>query len=181
MDNLNIAPPPYVVRDNPSPTMNGQASWFIDTADGSHEGVAEVYVSREFAEGLVDCINKYFDSHKEPKKDGRDSFKARNETGINGIHSHVPEQDADDINWNLPQAFPEKYIAPPKTKVICVSDDRGENHEDYAVGKKGVVQDRNILPDVLFKGRREPLVMRTTELAPINPEDHPHHPNFKAK
>jgi len=59
MDNLNIAPPPYVVRSIPTLSSYGYASWMIDTADGSHEGVAEVYVSREFAEGLVDCVNAF--------------------------------------------------------------------------------------------------------------------------
>ena len=84
-------------------------------------------------------------------------------------------------DWSAPQAFPSDYIIPVGTKVVCVADDRHDDSDNYSVGKIGIVQDKDRLPDVLFNDDLDPTVMRITELAPLNPLDHPKHPQFNKK
>lgn len=85
-----------------------------------------------------------------------------------------PNQSSRD--WSVPQVFPEGYIISVGTNIIAVSD--SSSHPLNATGMKGVVDYSNdCIPSCVFG--KEQKWMRAGELAPINPLDHPEHPQFK--
>jgi hypothetical protein len=87
------------------------------------------------------------------------------------------------IDWNVPQAFPNGYAVPKGTRVIaltdggfsrinCESDDKGTVVEPFNSGGADVIFDGKKTNDGLG------WYMYEWDLAPINPTDHPLHPEF---
>jgi hypothetical protein len=89
-------------------------------------------------------------------------------------------KEQDGIDWSKPVAFPKDYNIPKGTRVIVVSEDRGEDFTDYRkVGLKGKTTESSTVPFCNWEDKRKMIPMCSDELAPINPTDHPLHPDFK--
>lgn len=97
-----------------------------------------------------------------------------------------PVEQKETRDWSKPQAFPEEYEVPLATRVIalengsypnevCVSGDNGTVVYSYAKGGAKVI----------FDGRDSKMgsgwFMKSHELAPLNPTNHPEHPQFKGE
>ena len=81
-------------------------------------------------------------------------------------------------DWSVPQAFPDDYIIPVGTEIIAISD--SSSHPLNATGIKGVINHSNdCIPSCIFG--KEQKWMKACDLAPINPLDHPEHPQFNKK
>lgn len=97
--------------------------------------------------------------------------------------SHVGEQaqpsDMPQVrDWNVTQAFPRGYAIPEGVEVVCLSDD---SFDEY-VGKKGIVKytrcDINGGGTIVFNGETDDFRFYSIELAPLDPRQHPEHPEF---
>jgi hypothetical protein len=77
----------------------------------------------------------------------------------------------------VPQAFPDDYLIPNGTECVV------ENGEGIKVGTKGTAMNsekRNEFYNTTqFHHDDDYTVFRASVLAPLNPEQHPEHPNFK--
>ena len=86
------------------------------------------------------------------------------------VETVEPEKISLDLSKFKP--FPVGYVIPEGTKVISVADDRIESDPDYSKGKTGLTKNNAAIPFVLFDdGNR--VRMKSSELAPIDPSDHP--------
>jgi hypothetical protein len=97
----------------------------------------------------------------------------------------IKEQDG--IDWSKPQPFPEGYEIPEGVKVSLIEQ------ADYPMplGLTGITQNTDSIPYIDWQGGRyrskdvsaleinggKPVI--SNNLAPINPTDHPLHPDFK--
>lgn len=88
------------------------------------------------------------------------------------------------INWSVPQAFPEGYSIPSGIKVIKV----GEDDEWIRKGSVGTTSECGSNPFIKWEnqdfdlhGSGNDWAQYSHNLAPINPTDHPNHPEFKNK
>lgn len=96
-----------------------------------------------------------------------------------GVESKQVELPKPTRDWSVPQAFPEGYIPTKKIKAVRVIDNNGH----IQVGTKGLINpDGTSCP--VFRYKNEPhseMCSSINYLAPINPLDHPEHPQFKMK
>lgn len=84
------------------------------------------------------------------------------------------------IDWSKPVPFPEDYQVPKGVEVVVVSEDRDKKDQWYRpVGIKGVTIECDDTPDCDWEDGKKRIHMICHELAPINPTDHPNHPQFK--
>lgn len=77
------------------------------------------------------------------------------------------------------KAFPNNYEIPKGTKVVVVKEHL--NKDDYGyrpIGLKGVTTDAHTIPYCDWEDGKKDICMDGTELAPLNPKDHPEHPDF---
>jgi hypothetical protein len=81
------------------------------------------------------------------------------------------------IDWTKPVAFPRGYIVPKGIRIVCLED----ADERIKIGTKGVTTQSSDLPYCDFDNSTENYGMCAHELAPLNPADHPWHPEFKGK
>jgi hypothetical protein len=84
-------------------------------------------------------------------------------------------KEQDGIDWSKPVAFPKGYSIPKGVRIIVLEDD----HKNIDIGERGITTNCSKLPSCSFKCGTEQYAMHSYELAPINPTDHPLHPNFK--
>ena len=103
---------------------------------------------------------------------------ANSPTADGGVESKQVEPPKPTRDWSVPQAFPEDYIVPVGTEIIAVSD--SSSRPLNATGIKGVIDySIDCIPSCVFG--KEQKRMKAMELAPINPLDHPEHPQFNKK
>ena len=86
-----------------------------------------------------------------------------------------PAELPDVIDWSKPVAFPRGYIVPKGIRIVCLED----ADERIKIGTKGVTTQSSDLPYCDFDNSTENYGMCAHELAPLNPADHPWHPEFK--
>lgn len=85
-------------------------------------------------------------------------------------------------DWNVPQAFPIDYIVPNRTEVKCI-----KQNNYVEVGSKGFAIETSNMPYVkwddstVYHINEDTWSLLNDELAPINPLDHPEHPQFNKK
>ena len=85
-------------------------------------------------------------------------------------------------DWNVPQAFPENYEMPKGTNVIVIADDRAESNTYFrSKGLKGITTEKGNVPFCDWEDGKNYICMWSHHLAPVNPTDHPEHPQFKNK
>jgi hypothetical protein len=91
---------------------------------------------------------------------------------------------ADAIDWNVPQAFPNDYVVPEGIKVVWVDSINNK----IPLGTKGITEECGTLFFVDWENSQyrtfdqsHGLCAYSENLAPINPTDHPLHPEFKNK
>lgn len=74
------------------------------------------------------------------------------------------------IDWNVPQPFPKDYYIPMDTNVISIEDPE----------RVGKTTEKSTVPFLTWSNGVN-TVKFGYKLAPLNPTDHPLHPEFKAK
>lgn len=96
---------------------------------------------------------------------------------------HLSEVNA--IDWSVPQAFPEGYEMKKGTKVIAI-----ESVFNVPIRTIGVVMENNWLSYIDWEGGKYRsadnsariinggVPYRSEQLAPLNPTDHPNHPDY---
>lgn len=96
----------------------------------------------------------------------------------------VKRSEVNAIDWSVPQAFPEGYSIPSGIKVIKV----GEDDEWIRKGSVGTTSECGSNPFIKWEnqdfdlhGSGNDWAQYSHNLAPINPTDHPNHPEFKNK
>lgn len=84
------------------------------------------------------------------------------------------------IDWTKPQPFPEDYVVPRGTKVVSLIE-----YFNVEIGETGVCIDSDETPlgkVYDFESDKEiKSVMFSNQVAPLDPTDHPLHPDFKGK
>lgn len=94
-----------------------------------------------------------------------------------------------ELDWSVPQAFPEGYVIGHKCRAVKVGETLGWIKKgaigtivpDASDAPKFLCDDKSMYPDA-FKESVNGVFERIHELAPLNPTDHPEHPDFvKAK
>jgi hypothetical protein len=85
----------------------------------------------------------------------------------------VPQEKEPETDWSK-VPFPKGYVIPKNTKVIALKNDSGAIY----IGSKGITIETDSTPECVFEDQRQ-CSMYATELAPLNPTDHPNHPEFK--
>lgn len=87
---------------------------------------------------------------------------------------HFNNTDRKEVGLDLSKykAFPEGYKIGKGVNVIAIADDRSPNDEDFSLGKKGVTFTYDEDPFVDFEDGTCTR-MRSHELAPLDPSDHP--------
>jgi hypothetical protein len=96
--------------------------------------------------------------------------------GLNTPVKTLPLEPA--IDWNVPQPFPKDYVVPVGINVVAICSD-----ERVIKGDIGITIKESISPIVEWSryGNKFKWAFCDYELAPINPTDHPLHPEFKEK
>lgn len=87
-------------------------------------------------------------------------------------------------DWSKPQAFPENYIIPEGVRVVKTADD-----DDWVrKGSIGLTRERSKDPFIKWENKDYNLSIHDSNwcqpshyLAPIEPQYHPEHPQFKGK
>ena len=87
-------------------------------------------------------------------------------------------------DWSVPQAFPGDYGIPKGIRVICLDGDTWVKN-----GSIGTTTQRSQIPLIKWEGydyalktnNSVELCIVNNDLAPVNPTDHPEHPQFKNK
>lgn len=69
--------------------------------------------------------------------------------------------------------FPEGYVIKKGTEVVCI--DKGI----ILIGTKGKALESLMTLHCNFEGYHGQWIFKSHQLAPLNPEEHPNHPNFK--
>jgi hypothetical protein len=82
------------------------------------------------------------------------------------------------IDWTVPQPFPKHYVVPVGINVVAICSD-----ERVIKGDVGITIKESVAPVVEWSrhGNKFKWAFCDYELAPLNPTDHPLHPEFKAK
>ena len=92
------------------------------------------------------------------------------------------------IDWSVPQAFPEGYEMKKGTQVMAI-----ESVFNVPIGTKGVVMENNWLSYIDWEGGKYRSIdvsaikinggfpYRSEQLAPLNPTDHPNHPDHEKR
>lgn len=88
---------------------------------------------------------------------------------------------ADAIDWNVPQAFPEWYVIPKGVDVICIKENPWVKEEST-----GKTKEDSCSPYIDWNGENYHKnghghwnwSLASSYIAPINPADHPLHPDF---
>lgn len=78
-------------------------------------------------------------------------------------------------DWNVPQPFPLDYVVPKGTRIVVVQDAVGL----IKPGTEGVAIESNLILYCDFDNDLKRVSMYNYELAPIDPRQHPEHPEFK--
>lgn len=162
------------------------------------QGIDHQIKSKEGEEILThnDIMKHYVDLRMKVKNDKTYSFHEGeldfSAESLKGEESHVDSTKSDEIlmvpeevktiDWSKPQPFPNGYEIPSNTR-ICLTEDhfRGQ----FLKGIIGTTIDKNSVPDVkLDNGQKYPgnsdcyMHFHSNNLAPLNPTDHPLHPDF---
>jgi hypothetical protein len=93
---------------------------------------------------------------------------------------------ADAIDWNVPQAFPSGYKVPLGLRVISLEDrETGIRSGFIGTTVNGLLTMPSVFPfvkwDIKEFNNGHACALESSFLAPINPTDHPLHPEFKNK
>ena len=154
----------------------------IDHQLRSSEG-EEILTHNDIMKHYVDLRMKVKNDKTYSFHEGELDFSAES---LKGEESHVdstkseeilmiPEEDKT-IDWSKPQPFPVSYEVPKGIIVVAVVSDG-----QIKKGRVGRTVERSTAPIVEWEGVDfiSKLSFCSFELAPINPTDHPLHPEFK--
>lgn len=111
---------------------------------------------------------------------------------ISGTHEILSKMKVKEVkptrDWSVPQAFPEDYIVPGGIECISLIDDECRGYMINKNDKVTTIDTGNYASFIKThrKDRREEGsdkdgCLANYELAPINPLDHPEHPQFNKK
>ncbi len=94
---------------------------------------------------------------------------------FNDANKDVPE-----IDWSEPQPFPSKYEVPKGIKCKYIKRERSISLDVLPIGTIGKTNEKDVMPEFLFKldGRENDRYVFSHNLAPLDPTDHPLHPDF---
>lgn len=91
----------------------------------------------------------------------------------------VAEMDKPARDWSVPQAFPTTYEIPKGINVVVIADDREESNTYFrSNGMKGITTQESNVPFCDWEDGKNYICMGSHHLAPVNPTDHPEHPEF---
>jgi outer membrane murein-binding lipoprotein Lpp len=94
---------------------------------------------------------------------------------VQGERGIEPEPETD---WSK-VPFPDGYVVPKGIEVVVISETRNEDSPRHRKpGLKGITTEKDDVPCCDWEDGRKNIYMRSDELAPVNPTDHPNHPEF---
>ncbi len=114
--------------------------------------------------------------HKCPTFPEGTSFDIKCPDPLPELETREPARD-----WSVPQAFPEGYKVNKGVEVELIVSD----HYIVPIGSKGVTEEKDAMPYIAWEeekyilGSGKGRCAMTFMLAPVNPTDHPEHPQFK--
>lgn len=99
-------------------------------------------------------------------------------TGKELIQNHIDAQFEKKPQPEL-KPFPEGYAIPEGTRVVVLSESRSSISPHYTqIGTKGVTKETDSIPMCLWDNGKS-TGMRASELAPLDPREHPEYPEFR--
>lgn len=183
----------------------------VESYEGLHDGNKQIIdLKQAEITKLEERINRQSDIIKELEQDKENLINCISRTGIRGTDGVVRKCNLGEIqsvisgnhpilnkvekkrkvkliqpkptrDWSVPQAFPEGYSIPEGTKVIKVAEDDNWVKK----GSKGIYENEFSINwtsnDYDLDGSRLNWIQKAEELAPLNPLDHPEHPQFNKK